>query len=266
MNQEESYIQGMHAFPLLELGRMEEDAAASRKGYEINKKDAWAHHCLCHVLEHECSVTCYKALLLSSRVADNIKTCIKISDNHIWKELEKDDAVLPEVYLNAIGLLLRLDVRDALKGSIGDRLKLLADRLTDQENWYMSWHLVTLIVWGLAKVGESSKFEFILSKMNKKKQQVMQKGALELLGSDFNAFGYKVIGASDEQIDVFNEMWCQLLLKTGQSKNEVIRERIKVRDGVPFMWRLLEKSYTMVGDAEAESAGERAKKLESSYF
>ncbi|CAF1928038.1 unnamed protein product [Brassica oleracea var. botrytis] len=215
MNQEESYIQGMHAFPLLELGRMEEDAAASRKGYEINKKDAWAHHC---------------------------------------------------VYLNAIGLLLRLDVRDALKGSIGDRLKLLADRLTDQENWYMSWHLVTLIVWGLAKVGESSKFEFILSKMNKKKQQVMQKGALELLGSDFNAFGYKVIGASDEQIDVFNEMWCQLLLKTGQSKNEVIRERIKVRDGVPFMWRLLEKSYTMVGDAEAESAGERAKKLESSYF
>ncbi|KAF2548148.1 hypothetical protein F2Q70_00020612 [Brassica cretica] len=38
MNQEESYIHGMLAFPLLELGRMEEDAAASRKGYEINKK------------------------------------------------------------------------------------------------------------------------------------------------------------------------------------------------------------------------------------
>ena len=31
------------------------------------------------------------------------------------------------------------------------------------------------------------------------------------------------------------------------------------------LW-LQEKSYTMVGDAEAESAGERAKKLESSYF
>ncbi|CAN6881377.1 unnamed protein product, partial [Brassica oleracea] len=59
---------------------------------------------------------------------------------------------------------------------------------------------------------------------------------------------------------------------------EVIRERTKVRDGVPFMWRLLlkynnafsgrnsEKSYTMEGNAEAESAGDRAKKLESSYF
>ncbi|KAG2269253.1 hypothetical protein Bca52824_063808 [Brassica carinata] len=88
---------------------------------------------------------------------------------------------LSGVYLNAIGLLLRLDVRDALKGSIGDRLKLLADRLTDQ-------------------LGEAV-CEY--AKGNYKKQ------ALELLGSDFNAFGYK------------------------------------------------EKSYTMVGDAEAESAGER---------
>jgi predicted Zn-dependent protease len=64
-------------------------------------------------------------------------------------------------------------------------------------------------------------------------------------------------------------MWCQLLLKTGQSSTakEVIRERIKARDGIPFMWRLLEKSYSMEGNAEAESsARERAKKLESCYF
>ncbi|CAN6881465.1 unnamed protein product, partial [Brassica oleracea] len=171
------------------------------------------------------------------------------------------------VYLNAIGLLLRLDVRDALKGSFEDRLKLLAARLTDQENWYMSWHLDILIVWALAKVGEYSKAHE-LSKMNKKKQEVMKRGiqALELLGSDFNAFGYKIIGASDEQIDVFNEIWCQLLLKIGQSSTGVIKERIKVRDGVPFTWRLLEKSCDMEGNAEAESAGERAKKLESSYF
>ncbi|KAL0795420.1 hypothetical protein Bca101_066797 [Brassica carinata] len=183
----------------------------------------------------------------------------EIYDNHIWKELEKEDAVPPEVYLNAIGLLLRLDVRDALTGSSEDRLKRLAARLIDQEIWYMSWHLDILIVWALAKVGETSRAHELLeglklSKMNSKKQQVMQKGiqlgvavceygkgkyeqALELLGSDFSAFGYKIIGASDEQIDVFNEMWCQLMLKTGQSKTakEMIRERIKVRDGVPFI-------------------------------
>ncbi|KAG5385546.1 hypothetical protein IGI04_037016 [Brassica rapa subsp. trilocularis] len=282
VNQEESYIHGMLAFPLLELGRMEEAAAASRKGFEINKADAWAHHCV--------------RGSPMSKIED-------IYDNHIWKELEKGDAVPPEVYLNAIGLLLRLDVRDALQGSFEDRLKLLAARLTDQENWYMSWHLDILIVWALAKVGETSKarellegLKLRLSKMNKKKQEVMKRGiqlgeavyeyakgdykqALERLGSDFNAFDYKIIGASDEQIDVFNEMWCQLLLKTGQSSTVynyersdvmqakgVIKERIKVRDGVPFTWRLLEKSCDMEGNAEAESAGERAKKLGSSYF
>ncbi|CAH2033801.1 unnamed protein product [Thlaspi arvense] len=215
----------------------------------------------------------------------------EIYDNRIWKELERNDAVPPEVYLNALGLLLRLDVRDALDG-FEDRLKVLAARLTDQANWYLEWHLDILIVWALAKVGETSRaqellegLKFRISKMNKKKQQVMQKGiqlgeavyeyargnykpALELLGSDFNSVAYKIIGASDEQIDVFNEMWCQLLLNAGQSSTakEVIRERIKVRDGVPFMWRLLEKSYVLEGNAEAESAGERAKKLESSYF
>ncbi|CAH8337042.1 unnamed protein product [Eruca vesicaria subsp. sativa] len=316
VNQEESYIHGMLAFPLLELGRMEEAAAASKKGYEINKEDAWAHHCLCHVLHHECKFK--EAVELMEELAESWHSCSsfmythnwwhialcyleggspmskieEIYDNHIWNELEKDEAVPTEVYLNALGLLVRLDVRDALKGSFEDRLKLLAARLTDQENWYVKWHLDILIVWALAKVGETSKadellegLKFRVSKMNKKKQQVMQKGlqlgeavyeyakgnykqALELLGSDFNAFGYKMIAASDEQIDVFNEMWCQLLLKTGQSSTakEVIRERIKVRDGVPFTWRLLEKSYAMEGSAEAESAGEKAKKLEASYF
>jgi len=40
---------GLLAFPLLELGRMEEAAAASRKGFEINKEYAWAHHCVSYI-------------------------------------------------------------------------------------------------------------------------------------------------------------------------------------------------------------------------
>ncbi|KFK44628.1 hypothetical protein AALP_AA1G283300 [Arabis alpina] len=314
-NEEESYIHGLLAFPLLELGRMEEAAVASRKGYEINKEDAWAHHCLCHVLQHQCRFK--EAVEVMEGLAESWRSCAsflythnwwhvalcyleggspmskveEIYDHHIWKELERDDAVPPEVYLNALGMLLRLDVRETLDG-FQDRLKVLATRLTDQANWYLEWHLDILIIWALAKVGETSKayellegLKFRLSKMNKKKQQVMQKGvqlgeavyeyakgnykeALELLGSEFNAFDYKIVGASDEQIDVFNEMWCQLLLNTGQSSTakEVIKERIKERDGIPFMWRLLEKSYAMEGNAEAVTAGERAKKLESSYF
>ena len=61
MNQEESYIHGMLAFPLLELGRMEEAAAASRKGYEINKEDAWAHH---FVSTSDNVILCYHSVAL----------------------------------------------------------------------------------------------------------------------------------------------------------------------------------------------------------
>ncbi|CAH8390892.1 unnamed protein product [Eruca vesicaria subsp. sativa] len=239
-NQEESYIHGLLAFPLLELGRMEEAAAASRKGYEINKEDAWAHHCLCHVLHHECRFK--EAVEFMKEVSVSWPSCSsfmythnwwhvalcyleggspmskveEIYDAHIWKELEKEDADPPEVYLNALGLLLRLDVRDALDGSFKDRLKLLAARLTDQENWYLEWHLDILIIWALAKVGDVSRahellegLKFRVSKMDKEKQQEIQKGiqlgeavyeyakgnykqAIQLLGSDFNAFGYKV--------------------------------------------------------------------------
>ena len=79
----------------------------------------------------------------------------EIYDNHIWKELEKEDAIPPEVnsllgqkilcfhfllsniqlyatlqvYLNALGLFLRLDVRDVLDG-FKDRLELLAAQVS----------------------------------------------------------------------------------------------------------------------------------------
>lgn len=44
MNQEECYVYGMLAFPLLELGRMDEAEAAARKGLAIYKEDIWAQH------------------------------------------------------------------------------------------------------------------------------------------------------------------------------------------------------------------------------
>ncbi|XP_057532471.1 uncharacterized protein LOC130810426 isoform X2 [Amaranthus tricolor] len=94
--------------------------------------------------------------------------------------------------------------------------------------------------------------------MKDKKQKLMKKGlslaealyeygkgndeaALQKLGSDFDACDYKVIGASDEQIDVFNEVWYSLLLNTGKAAKviEVIERRVETRDGVPFLWRLL---------------------------
>lgn len=44
INDQENYIYGMLAFPLLELGQMEDALQAAKKGLEINMDDPWAQH------------------------------------------------------------------------------------------------------------------------------------------------------------------------------------------------------------------------------
>ncbi|KAG2707321.1 hypothetical protein I3760_05G143400 [Carya illinoinensis] len=314
-NQEENFIYGMLAFPLLELNQMTDAEKAAKKGFEINGQDYWAQHALCHVLQYECRFeeavqfmegcssswsSCSSFMLTHNwwHVAlcyleggSPIQRVLEIYDNCIWKELEKSDAVGPEVYLNAAGLLLRVYVRGEID-AFEDRLKILASCLTGQANWYIEWHLDSLILWALANTGELSKAEDLLkglksrfSRMSKKKQQLMQramllaeslyeygsgndKKALELLGPDFDANNCKMLGASEEQLDVFNEVWYSMLLNTGQAVNaiDVIEKRIKKREGVPFMWRLLERGYNLTGRKEAALAGEKAQALETAYF
>ncbi|KAK7307153.1 hypothetical protein VNO77_39971 [Canavalia gladiata] len=314
-NEGQNYVYGMLAFPLLELGRMEDAEKAARKGFEINKQDSWSQHALCHVLQYKCNFReavkfmeeCSSSWSSSSSfmLTHNwwhVALCylegnaprqrvLEIYDSYIWKELDKSDTVGAEVYLNAVGLLLRLYVRDELD-IVGHRLKMLAERLTNQANWYIEWHLDVLTVWALAKTGEISKAEDLLKglkerllRMTKKKLQFMQRGmmlaealyaygrgndkhGLELLGPNFDAADYKVIGASDEQVDVFNEVWYNMLLNSGKAHKaiEVMEQRIKKRDGIPYLWRLLERGYKLANRPEAGIANEKAKALESRYF
>ncbi|XP_047957690.1 tetratricopeptide repeat protein 38 isoform X1 [Salvia hispanica] len=315
VNDHEDYIYGMLAFTLLELGRMEDAEKAGKKGYELNKDDAWSQHALCHVYQYECRfkeavefmMNCAQSWgsLSSFMYTHNwwhIALCYleghapitKVEDiynEHIWKELERSDATPVEVYLNAAGLLLRLYVRgvhDILK----DRLHELANCLTDQAFWFLEWHLDILILWTLSCTGRFNKAEELLkglnsrvSMMNRKKQQQMQTGldlaealyrygkgdykkAVELLGHDFDAINYKVIGASDEQLDVFTEVHITLLLETGEvlAAKEAIEKQLKKREGAPFLWSLLEKACSILGMEEAGSYGQKAKQLEAAYF
>ncbi|XP_040942187.1 tetratricopeptide repeat protein 38 isoform X2 [Gossypium hirsutum] len=315
-NQQENFIYGMLAFPLLELGRMADAEDAAKKGFEINNQDVWAQHAqLCHVLQYKCQ---YKEAVQFMEECSNawsscssfmlthnwwhVAVCYleghspitkvrEVYDHCIWKELERTDAIAVEVCLNALGLLLRVFVRGKLD-IFEDRLKVLAASLSDQANWFMEWHLDLLILWALAFTEELPKAEdllnglkFRLSKMNKKKQQIMQramllaeamyeygrgneKQALEILGPDFDAYSFKIIGASDEQLDVFNEVWYTMLLNTGQVTKaiESIEKQIPKREGAPFLWRLLEKGYKLTGRQEAATIGERARLLETAYF
>ncbi|KAF8040555.1 hypothetical protein BT93_B2704 [Corymbia citriodora subsp. variegata] len=262
-NQQANYVYGMLAFPLLELGRMVDAEKAAKKGFEINNEDCWAQHALCHVFQYECKFkeavefmeacspswsSCSSFMLTHNwwHVAlcyleghSPIRKVLDIYDNCIWKELERPDAVPAEVYLNALGLLLRIHVRGHIN-VYEERLKVLVSHLTDQ-TWYMEWHLDLLILWALAYSGELSKAEELFnglksrfSRMSKKKQLSMRRGillaeamfdygrgnyeeALKVLGPDFDANNCKMIGASDEQLDVFNEVWFIMLLGTGQA-------------------------------------------------
>ncbi|KAI3433080.1 Tetratricopeptide repeat protein 38 [Psidium guajava] len=314
-NQQENYVYGMLAFPLLELGQMADAEKAAKKGFEINSEDCWAQHALCHVSQYECRFkeavefmeacssswsSCSSFMLTHNwwHVAlcyleghSPIRKILDIYDNCIWKELERPDAVPAEVYLNALGLLLRVHVRGHID-VFEERLKVLVSRLTDQKTWYIEWHLDLLTLWALAYLGELSKAAELFSglksrfsRMSKKKQSTMHQGillaeaifdygrgkyeqALEVLGPDFDASNCKMIGASDEQLDVFNEVWFMMLLSTGQATKatEAIEEQIKKREGAPFLWQLQERGYKMMGKPEAVAISEKLRALESAYF
>lgn len=215
----------------------------------------------------------------------------EVYDQCIWKELQRSDATAVEVYLNAAGLLLRVYVRGA-HDIFKDRLNDLSNCVTDQAFWFLEWHLDILIVWALSCTGRFNKAESLLkglkssvSMMSKKKQQQMHgglalaealykygkgdyKGALELLGHEFDAVNYKIIGASDEQLDVFTEVHITLLLETGEASAAIqaIERQLNKREGAPFLWSLLAKACSILGKAEAASYGEKAKQLEAAYF
>uniref|UniRef100_A0A0D3D6Y5 Tetratricopeptide repeat protein 38 n=1 Tax=Brassica oleracea var. oleracea TaxID=109376 RepID=A0A0D3D6Y5_BRAOL len=157
-NQEHDYVYGMLAFFLLERVHLAEAEKAARKGYEINKNDSWAHHCLCHVLQTECrfkeavefmeacSASWDSCSSLRFRITGGMSLFVtwnleggspiskvqNIYHNKMCKELEKEDAVATDVYMDALGLMLRLDTRDKLPEFL-DGLKVLADCLTDQK-------------------------------------------------------------------------------------------------------------------------------------
>ncbi|URE05145.1 tetratricopeptide repeat protein 38-like [Musa troglodytarum] len=201
---------------------------------------------------------------------------LEIYDHCIWKELERSDAEPTEVYVNALSLLMRIYVRDHVH-HIAERLMSLANVFKDESMWHVEWHLDVLALWALASTKETSKAEGLLksiksrfSLMSRKKQQKMQsalrlaeaiyeygrgnfQSVFDLLGPDFDAIGFKMIGASDEQLDVFNEVWYIVLLNIGQISKaiEEVKKQVSKRGRVPFLWQLLEKAHSMEGSSDA---------------
>uniref|UniRef100_A0A453H3R9 Tetratricopeptide repeat protein 38 n=1 Tax=Aegilops tauschii subsp. strangulata TaxID=200361 RepID=A0A453H3R9_AEGTS len=204
-NQDRNYIYGMLAFPLLELGRMDEAEIAARKGLAINKNDFWSQHNMCHVFQQECrfreatefmescspSWTSCSSFMFTHNwwhVAvcylegeAPIRKVMEVYDQNIMKELDRSDCEPAEVYVNALGLLLRLYVRGEI-GPAKERLTPLLDELKNESIWHAEWLLDLLILWALSSMNEVKAAENLLdslqsrvSSMDMKRQQVMQK-------------------------------------------------------------------------------------------
>lgn len=315
-NQDQNYIYGMLAFPLLELGRMDEAERAARKGLAINKNDFWSQHNMCHVFQQECRFR--EATEFMESCSPSWKACssfmfthnwwhvavcylegespirkvLEVYDQNIMKELERSDCEAAEVYLNALGLLLRLYVRGEI-GPAKERLRTLLDELKNESIWHVEWLLDLLVLWALASMNEIRTAENLLgslrsrvSSMDTKRQQAMQKAfqlaeavfeygkgehktVFDILGPDFDGLSYKMIGASDEQVDVFNEVWYTVLINARETSTaiEVLVKQISKREGAPFLWRLLEKAYSLEGrGADASVASQKANTLQAAYF
>uniref|UniRef100_A0ACD6A7X0 Uncharacterized protein n=1 Tax=Avena sativa TaxID=4498 RepID=A0ACD6A7X0_AVESA len=315
-NQDQNFIYGMLAFPLLELGRMDEAEVAARKGLAINKNDFWSQHNMCHVFQQEChfreatefmescspSWTACSSFMLTHNwwhVAvcylegeSPIGKVLEVYDQNIMKELDRSDSEAAEVYLNALGLLLRLYVRGEIDPA-KERLTALLNELKKESIWHAEWLLDLLILWALSSMNETKAAENLLdslrsrvSSMESKRRQVMHKAiqladavskygkgehkmVFDILGPDFDGLSYKMIGASDEQVDVFNEVWYTVLINAGETSTaiEVLLKQISKREGAPFLWRLLEKAYSLEGRGiDASVASEKANALQAAYF
>ncbi|KAL3834381.1 hypothetical protein ACJIZ3_009117 [Penstemon smallii] len=299
VNEKEDYVYGMQAFPLLEVGRIEEAKKAGQKRFEINKNDPWSQHVLCHAYQYECRFKkaatfmeeCSKSYSLSSFMYTHnwwhvalcylegrapIEKVRDIYDDCIFKELEKCGAKPAEVYLNALGLLIRVYVQGK-HDSLEDRLEILANKLEANEArdfWFREWHLDVLILWALSSMGKLSKAKELLdglkmriSKVSKEKQHSIKqcvsealynfgkgdnKQALKLLGDEFDAVDYKIIGASVEQLDVFTEIHINLLL-------DILKSSWRKRGNLPYLWNLREQAHSML----AREYGQKARDLEA---
>ncbi|KAG8097816.1 hypothetical protein GUJ93_ZPchr0013g37009 [Zizania palustris] len=140
--QDQNYIYGMRAFPLMELGRINETERASRKGLAINKNDCWSQHNLCHVFQQECHFKEATEFMKSS--SPSWAACSSFMLTHNWWHVA--------VYLNALGLLLCLYIRGKVDLT-KDRLAAFLDAVKNETIWHVEWLLDLLVLWALSIMG-----------------------------------------------------------------------------------------------------------------
>eukprot|EP00249_Psilotum_nudum_P012520 c23829_g1_i1 orf=81-1568(+) len=316
-NYEVAYIYGMLAFPLVEVHRMNDAEVAARQGLEIEPRDAWAQHALCHVLHHQCRFSEAIAFMEENSYSWNnccsfmyihnwwhvalcyleggcsctLDSVLFIYDNYIWNAEYQDMDGGVEACIAGLGLLLRLHLRGN-QAVVDSRITKAITYLCNTSSWNKEWLLDLLVVWALAHSGHQRKADCLLKnlqnrveemKPNKQKPMLIAiklaaglcqygngnyKEAFYSLGSDFDVQKMKSVGASNEQLDVFEELWCVVSLRSGHllEVSRVLEQWAIQRCRCSFTWRLMEELYSKLEVPEkAMAAGGRANSLEMAF-
>ncbi|GAQ91087.1 Tetratricopeptide repeat like superfamily protein [Klebsormidium nitens] len=218
------------------------------------------------------------------------QAALAVFDQHIWKDEWRDQGSTEDCS-NGLGLLLRLELRGH-GAEVHARLPALTDRIQNEGLWHVELLLDVLACWALPRCGRDAGGRQLLAKMAAlaEKQKGPRRDALQagwlrlaeavsryaagdmdeaadgLLATDWKSL--KVIGASDEQLDVFQELLCSVLLAAGRchAALRLLQERARERDRVPFTHHLLARCRRMCGDEKgAKEAHARASELEAAY-
>ncbi|KAI5084235.1 hypothetical protein GOP47_0000404 [Adiantum capillus-veneris] len=215
-----------------------------------------------------------------------------IYDSHLWPAKCQDLGGSVQALLSALGLLLRLHVR-GFTDWVQMRIQPVAQQVCNKSDWHKERLLDLLMIWALAYVNEYSiSSDFVkqltqrVSSLNQTKRESLKaflklseglyeygRGNLnkvfDVLGPNFRTDQLKVIGASDEQLDIFEELWCLVALRTGHfdEVHGVLQRRISVFRGSPFSWELMAEFYEKTGSPnEAQNAIREAESIRKGYL
>ncbi|MCO5569593.1 hypothetical protein L7F22_023309 [Adiantum nelumboides] len=217
---------------------------------------------------------------------------IGIYDCHLWPTRCRDLGGSVQALLSALGLLLRLHVRGFV-GCVQMRIQPVAQQVCSKSDWHKERLLDLLMIWALAYVDEySMSCDFVrelkqkVSSLNQTEQGNLKtflklaeglyeygRGnldkAFDVLSPNFKLDQLKVIGASDEQLDIFEELWCLVALRTGHfdEVHGVLQRRISVFPGSSFSWDLLVEFYEKTGSTvAAQNAIREAESIRAGYL
>ncbi|GER32282.1 tetratricopeptide repeat protein [Striga asiatica] len=276
-NEQESYIYGMLAFPLLELGRMEDAEKAGKKGYEINKDDPWSQHAVSILFDFVNHL-----FTLLGYIQNLLKFLLNHDPSHGVNIIQYFLAIvkLCHVYQYECRFKEAVEFMSNCARSWG-----CLSSFMYTHNW---WHVALCYLEGCAPIEKVQEvYDECIWKELERSDSVPAEVYLNAIGLLLRVYirgegeifkGHlqdlakclrdQVIGASDEQLDVFTELHIILLLNTGEAVKAIqaIKKQLKKREGAPFLWRLLEKAYTALGKEEAASCGQKAGELEAAYF